>query len=565
VHSLNSTAPALAAGLEEVRTRAGRVALGTACIYAAPILLLWLAVVMPLDFALNLSRGSRGCLFAGAWVLTGLIVWWWGVRILLRPQPDDRIALRIEQALPEFRSRYIASVQLARALPDAPANAAADAPSPALVAALLHETSDLVRETDLRLVVTTDHQRPWRNGLIIAAFVAIGAGFLGGRNTIPLLKRAFLIEEPIPRKTQILAWSGDHIVAIGDDLRLEVTVAGEIPATGTLRMHTAGGQEHQFTLDADPLKATRFLRTLNAVQESFTYELQVGDNRTPVGRVHVRPRPVILSSEYIQHWPSYTGRPPQPRQPSELKLLAGSKLAARIKPSVPLAGASLLLLGADKKSPLQTIPLRPDGDHWIGTAKIPTKDLTGLTFHLADTAGVESQSMAITPIILVPDQPPSITVTWPPRREELVTNRATLLVAFEARDDFGLGSVRLHFAVNWIEGAKFRTLDLDLGGENPRSLNRRFEWRLDRIQPPIQEGDVIDYWFEARDNNTETGPGTTSIPDHYQARVVSDEEKRADLAARLNDTLSGLNDVRQGQEALTQRLGDLINELPRTP
>jgi hypothetical protein len=209
--------------------------------------------------------------------------------------------------------------------------------------------------------------------------------------------------------------------------------------------------------------------------------------------------------------------------------------------------------------------LRSEGEHWVGTAKIPTKDLTGLTFHLADTVGVESQSMAITPVILVPDQPPSIAVKWPLRREELVTNRATLLVAFEARDDFGLGSVRLHYAVNWIDGAKFRTLDLDLGGESPRSLNRRFEWRLERIQPPIQEGDVIDYWFEARDNNTETGPGITFIPDHYQARVVSDEEKRADLAARLSDTLSGLTDVRQGQEDLNRRLGELINELPRTP
>jgi hypothetical protein len=136
-------------------------------------------------------------------------------------------------------------------------------------------------------------------------------------------------------------------------------------------------------------------------------------------------------------------------------------------------------------------------------------------------------------------------------------------VAFEAKDDFGLANIRLHFAVNWIEGAKYRTLDLDLGGENPRSLNRRFEWRLDRIQPPIQEGDVIDYWFEARDNNTETGPGVALIPDHYQARVVSDEEKRADLAARLSDTLSGLNDVRQGQEDINKRLGELINELPR--
>jgi hypothetical protein len=240
-------------------------------------------------------------------------------------------------------------------------------------------------------------------------------------------------------------------------------------------------------------------------------------------------------------------------------------LLVRIKPSVPLSRASLLLLGQDRKTVLQAVPLQAQGEEWTTTARLAAKELTGLSFQLADSAGVESLAMAVTPVTVIPDQAPSIQVTWPLRREELVTNRATLLVAFEAKDDFGLGGIRLHYAVNWSEGAKFRTLDLDLGGESPRSLNRRFEWKLERIQPALQEGDVVDYWFEARDNNTETGPGVTTIPDHYQARVVTDDEKRADLAARLNDTLNGLKDVRQGQEELSKRLGDLINELPKGP
>jgi hypothetical protein len=552
---LKSTAPAIAAGIEEVRDRAGRIALGTACIYTIPLLLAWLVIVMPLDFFLELPRWGRACFFAAAWIGAGFVVWWWGVRLLLRKQPDDQVALRIERAMPDFRSRYIASVQLARGV--------ADSPSPALVAALLKETTDIARETDFRLVVTTDHLRPWRNGLIIAAVVAAALCLLGGRNTIPLLLRAFLIEQPIPRKTQILGWSGDRTIAIGDDLRLELTAAGDRPVTGSVHMQTPAGAKYQFTLDADPINPSRFLRTLSAVQESFTYSLHLGDNRTPTGRITVRPRPVLVSTAFTQRWPAYTGRPPQPREPGELKLLAGSELVARVKPSVPLRTASMVLLGQDRKTPLQTITLRPDGEHWIGTAKIPVKDLTGLTFQLTDTAGVESQSMAVTPITVIPDQPPEIQITWPLRREELVTSRAVLLVAFEAKDDFGLGGIRLHYAVNWNEGAAFRTLDLDLGGESPRSLIRRFDWSLDRIKPPIQEGDVIDYWFEVRDNNTETGPGVTIIPDHYQARVVTDDEKRADLAARLNDTLRGLNDVKQNQEELSKRLDEMIRINPR--
>jgi hypothetical protein len=91
-------------------------------------------------------------------------------------------------------------------------------------------------------------------------------------------------------------------------------------------------------------------------------------------------------------------------------------------------------------------------------------------------------------------------------------------------------------------------------------LTRRFEWNLARLQPPINEGDILDFWFEATDGNNVTGPGVATMPEHYQVRVVSDEEKRADLAARLNDTLQGLNDVKLSQEELAKRLGEIIRE-----
>jgi hypothetical protein len=46
---------------------------------------------------------------------------------------------------------------------------------------------------------------------------------------------------------------------------------------------------------------------------------------------------------------------------------------------------------------------------------------------------------------------------------------------------------------------------------------------------------------------------------------VSDEEKRADLANRLNDTLQSLDAVRQSQQDLATKLGDLIHEKPAAP
>ena len=75
---------------------------------------------------------------------------------------------------------------------------------------------------------------------------------------------------------------------------------------------------------------------------------------------------------------------------------------------------------------------------------------------------------------------------------------------------------------------------------------------------------MIDYWFEVIDANNVTGPGIGTT-DHYQARIVSEAEKRADLANRLSDTMEGLNGVRQGQEEVNAKLGEIIFERPPGP
>ena len=143
----------------------------------------------------------------------------------------------------------------------------------------------------------------------------------------------------------------------------------------------------------------------------------------------------------------------------------------------------------------------------------------------------------------------------------MLTREATLLLAFTAKDDFGVAKVRLHYAVDWVEGAPHKTIELDVGTARPRELVRRFNWRIGQITPHVEEGSVIDYWLEVLDANDVSGPGVGTL-EHYQARIVSDAEKRADLANRLSDTMEGLNGVRQGQEEINRRLGEIIFEKP---
>jgi hypothetical protein len=560
---LSSAAPALAGHLDHVRRRQGVVALRTGIAMAVVALFAWLAIGMPLDWLLALPFAVRAVMLACGLGGAAVLAWRFGFRPWMHPPGDDRVALAIERALPQFRSRFIASVQLAREHDAGDSGEARDRVSRSLVNALLEETAGVATDAPFDAAVNTEALRRWSRIAASAVVCALALWFAGGRASWPLFQRAWLVNVPVPRKTMITAFTGDRVIAIGDDLRIEAATAGSIPKAGRLIIESAAGRKQEFTFDATPSDPVRFSRILHSVQESFRYRIELGDNRTDTASVRVRARPAVATLDCEQQWPAYTKLPPVRRAPANLKLLAGSKLGVRLTATSPLRSAALRLTADEGRKVMRIVPLTAGASgEWRGTVEISTSDVTGMTFHLTDEEGVESRAMAVHRIEVVPDLPPTIRILQPVRREELLTQKAVLLLGFEAKDDYGVARVLLHYAVNWTEGAPHRTVELDLGGEQPKMLTRRFEWKIERITPPPGENDTIDFWLEARDANDVTGPGVAVMPEHWQARIVSEEEKRADLANRLNDTLQTLDAVRQSQQDLAQRLGGLIHEKP---
>ena len=533
---------------------------------ALAAVLTWLAIEMPFDWLLALSFATRAVMLVIGVGGATVLAWRFGIRKWLHQPDDERVALAIERALPRFRSRFIASVQLARQRDARDSSGSHESVSRPLVNALLEQTAKVAADAPFDDAVKTDTLRRWVRIAAAATLFAGALWFAGGRASWPLFQRALLMNVPVPRKTMIVAFTGARVIAIGDDLRIEATAAGVIPKSGKLIVESANGRRQEFSFDPTPAEPVRFSRTLQSVQENFRYRIELGDNRTDTASVRVRQRPAISSVTYEQQWPAYTKLPPMRRQQGNLKLLAGSKLAVRLTATAPLRSGTMRLTGAEPTTVIRSTPLGAnETGEWIGSADIPAKDVAGVTFHLTDTEGVESRAMAVHRIEIVPDTAPTIRILLPARREELLTRNATLLLGFEAKDDFGVARVLLHYAVNWTEGAPHKTLELDLGGEQPKVLARRFEWKIARLTPAPGENDTIDFWLEARDANDVTGPGIAVMPEHWQARIVTDEEKRADLANRLNDTLQSLDAVRQSQQDLAMRLGDLIREKPGAP
>jgi hypothetical protein len=239
----------------------------------------------------------------------------------------------------------------------------------------------------------------------------------------------------------------------------------------------------------------------------------------------VKQRPAVLGIDATEILPPYTNRAPERRSVTGLKLLAGSKLALRVKANTPLNRGRILLFGQSRDHPLVEAAMAPsmkDATVEEGEIQIPSSEVTGFGLRLADVDGVESRSGTIYPIELVPDQPPEIKLITPPRREELLTAGAALLITFEGKDDFGIARAVLHYAVDWTEGAKDQAIELELAGSRPKELVRRFDWKIGELRPAVREGQVIDYWIELTDANQRhrtrrRQTGAPSGPDRHSA------------------------------------------------
>ena len=484
--------------------------------------------------------GGAGWLFRGDCILP-----------FRKRRDDDSIALMIEHAMPVFQSRFIASIQLARR---------ANMENPhALVRALVAETAATAAKLNFKYVIKT--RRMMRAVMAAAAAIAVATGliWLAGPAAWLLLERAMLSTAHLPHKTRITSITGDKKIGIGEDFKLEVTTAGVIPKSGEATVTTSGGIVHQFALEGVPGHPGSFSALIHSQQDSFAYTVKLNDDTSKTYHVSVLLRPAVADVACEQDYPPYTGLLPVKRPTGDLTLLAGSTLKITARASIPVAKAYLHLTGLDRDVPLAIDPAKKTS--LSGEIQIPAKGLSGFSIHLVSTEGAESAETATYRIDIVQDQPPIVRIVYPLNREELATSKAKLLVAFEARDDFGVARVELHYTID--QGLE-KVVPFELGGGAGKVVTRRYTWELEKLQPPIEVGNVIEFWITVADTNNVTGPGI-GASEHYQTKIVTEDEKRLDLANRLQDTINGVREVTGSEEELNKTLGEGIFARPKEP
>jgi hypothetical protein len=543
--------PMLQEKIAALRRRHLAVAVLTGVAMAIAVGIELLALAMFGDWWLDLPWGLRLVSLIFQIAIFTLILLRMVVRPLLKQPDDDELALMVERARPEFRGRLIASVQLTRSGEVTPGTSAV------MIDALVEETEAYAQPVDFRKIVS--HERLQRFGLLALVVLIMGlGGFIYGRTvTVDLLKRVFLSNIPVPRKTRVIVPDGNKTIGRGDSVRLEAFAQGIIPATGLVELRHRTRRTQTYPLEQNRDNKIHFGRTIDNVQDSFTYVVVLNDGRSDAFSVITVPRPTVATMECEQIFPAYTRLPPQKRALGDLSLLAGSTLKLNVTATKDLQRASIKLSGSDTELPMQLDPAQPR--HLIGEFVVPPKGLNGFSIQMLDTENMESRDTAVYRIDVIPDKAPVVKITYPLRKEELITRHATMIVGIDALDDFAISKARLRYKIDTVDSGAEKIIELEIDEENPQRLRRRHEWRIADFRPTLSEGSTIEYWIEVEDNNDATGPGITAT-EHQLAKVVSEAEKRADLLNRAGDTLGSISDVAIDQEKLNRNLGAIIRE-----
>ena len=543
-----------------------------ACTIALGLLLFSLSLLF--DWVAELSITNRKILLVAISSVTAGHVIWALASLITQQKSQEELALMVEKDHPGFNSRLISAVQFAAGKAAVPVNA----PS-SMIKAMVSETEQEADRFQFANIV--DRRKMARAILLLMGIIVLagsGAGILGKQNLDILLARAFGATTPIPHETRIIKAPGEMLVGIGDTIELSFTAQSmvdnvDLPDEGELNVNYINGRKESLLLPRmtegvtlaanesntriEPVALNQstltgtYTVTIADIQESFDFQATINDART--GKINVRAieRPQVESITGTQTYPSFTGNPPTQHAPGDFTLFPGGTMKLDITSTKDLTSAALHLIGTNTKVPVKV----NSNNSKLCTVEftIPPEKLSGFSLALTDTEEMQSRDDVVYRVSLLADRAPEIRITYPKRSEEMATRKARFLILYEATDRFGIASMNLRYRLG---DSDTQSIPVSIPPNTPKSVSGKIDWDLTKLQPNLTEGDVLEYWLEATDQNAVSA--NTGSSEHLRVRIVTPEEKRADLLGRASDALGTVSEATTDQERLNNDLEKVI-------
>ncbi len=386
----------------------------------------------------------------------------------------------------------------------------------------------------------------------LAVVVMLDSQFLS-RSTAAVFKPFTVL--PV-RETIITLEKAPAVVLRGTSLAIKARASGYIPEQLTLKFRPEDGAEIRFGMVSE--ENGSFTHRVASAQTSFRYQAVSDRAASAEYGVRVEEPPEIGNLSMTLIPPGYTGLPETAAPGGHIEALKGTVVNLQAQANKPIREGILTL---NEKNQL---PLHIEADRLTASLLVFYPGTYSLS--IKDAFGFQNQEPVLYRIGLVPDKYPECEIVNPP--EELQVSGAEVLpLIYNARDDFGLTSVRLIFQMGGLQ----RSIALkDLKGTRNVRL-QQFDWDLASLA--LKPGERITYRMEVWDNDTVSGPkvgysrtNTLYLRDEKDraAREVERAQSIWDaLLILLADQLEALKDRREVSEELARIMTDVDHYLER--
>ena len=514
------------------------------------VLVTLLTSLLFLDLFADLDIQTRSLLLFSIITLTAVLTIWSLFSLITKWKNDETLALEIERKNKDFDSRLISSIQFAKRQAAFPENAPIS-----MIHNMILETKDASKKFNFLKIV---NPKALTRATLIFFVIIITSGIwvYSEKDNIPILvKRALGEQIEIPRDTTIIEEPNISRVGIGDNIQMTFKVKSKKTSElkANLNIEYNSGRNVKVSLERTEKEPDTYTGTIEDVPESFSFDAQIDDAKTKTLTVTAIERPTIKNISATQVYPEFTKQSPTNHVPGDFTFFPGSEVTINIESSKELDSGNLKFLGLDNQMPLSVN--EANKKEGVAKIKIPSQSLSGLSVSLTDSDEMDSKNNAIYKISLLTDLPPEIRITYPKRSEELVTRKATLLIKYEAIDRFGVNSINLKYK---REENEIVTIPLMKEESSMKQISDSYEWNLGSLKTGLSEGDQIEYWLEASDQNL-SGLNISSS-EKLSLKVVTPEEKRADLLGRTSDALGSVDEATNDQENLNKDLESIIRK-----
>ncbi|GMV08948.1 MAG: hypothetical protein AMXMBFR55_06820 [Gemmatimonadota bacterium] len=478
------------------RWRWRHAAVGFAVTLGVVLVAFWIAAA-----ALQATRFTAQGITAARWglgVLVAAVAGRWIVYPLVRRVSDARLALYLEERVPELGGAVLSAVEVAQVQsPD-------DGRSPLLTHGLFTDATRRLARTPAvgRLEEGVTRRALALSALIAAsavALVALGPSWAGQAARLLLTPWRDAGAAPV---YAIEVTPGHATVARGSDVEVGARLVGFTSDVVELflRRGANGAWEH---VPMGPARdSTRFTARLFDVEEGAEYFVESNGVRSPPFRLAVKELPGVRRIDLELAYPDYTGLAAERLEDvGDVAAVKGTRVTVRVRATRAVRGGRLVLDGDS------SVALRPVDDSTLA-ATIAVRHDGFYRVELESSDGTRVAGNVDYVIDAMDDRPPQVMVRKP-GRDVRPTSVEEVLVESEATDDYGVGRLELRYQVN---GGEEKAVVLSAGrGRRPRQLSAGHTLFLEELG--LQPGDVVSYFVVAWDNDAVSGAkrATTDI------------------------------------------------------